>query len=731
VLITCRRPLAALADGASHAVLLGPLPPSEAALYLNEHPALSRMIFGSTAGEKALALRLLNASRFHPLLMDRLARLAAAPALRAQLLQALDTLEKTKDFAQLPALFATSPGDAKELAYLDDALAASLDQLIRNASPDARRLLWMIAVANDPVTLGLLKGVWSGESHKQQQLRRMKQMLDMLPSLPPELQEELKTIAPELRAMLDVLPPEPSARPEIEPLLRHLVSVGLATEERTGPEDDNPDFTCHELVRERIRVWMEQHPHDRGELTENAIRLAYAERLESVFHALRHQNLADALQAGSRALVFCVQAGAWDRLGGFASGVVTGTHDPRLLEALIPHLRTAAESAPEGEPRWSCLCYLADALRLGGRPDVSLTLYEQAATLARTVAEAGGDGSRQAWSDFAGITGNLAIALVMTGKLDAARQRQLDSAEAEKKAGKPAIHVIGSELEALRIDIMKGKTEAARPEVEARLAQVEKWWRQHRAGQPVPEAPDAEILARLVISALNIAMQADLAREDWESALRRLETTLEVERALELPAEDIAAARMNRANVLGRLHRLGEAKAELEVCLQLFQNKPDWSAKVLSSLADLFYIQGDVDQAITQERRALAMREQLPDPADRAISHNNLSNYLHRRGTPSALAEAPRHQLAALFYHLVAGLGQQMRTSLHNYAIGFRGAHAASTELAVPRVAQLLADPAFHPLEQWLRQRQVKLEELQADVDQFLAHALQAALGPS
>jgi len=51
-------------------------------------------------------------------------------------------------------------------------------------------------------------------------------------------------------------------------------------------------------------------PHDRGELTENAIRLAYAERLEAVFEALQHRNMTAALQAGSRAVVYCVQAGA-------------------------------------------------------------------------------------------------------------------------------------------------------------------------------------------------------------------------------------------------------------------------------------------------------------------------------------------------------------------------------------------------------------------------------------
>lgn len=333
------------------------------------------MVFAADPGEKALALRLLSASRFHPLLMDRLARLAADKKLRDQLLQALDTLEKAKDFAQLPALFTTTPGDAKELAYLNDALAASLDQLIRDASPDARRVLWIIALANVPVTLGLLKSVWDGKDSPQQALlRRIKQMLDRLPLLPTELQSKLKkAVNPKVRVALDALPPEPLAKPEMEALLRHLVSVSLAKEERTGPEDGNPDLTCHELVRERIRAWMEQNPHDRGELTENAIRLAYAERLEAVFRTFQHQNMSAALEAGSCALVYCVQAAAWDRLGSFAGNLVTSTCDPRLLEGLIPNLQTAAESASGGPPA------LAVPLRPRQRPDSGWPLRRQPA----------------------------------------------------------------------------------------------------------------------------------------------------------------------------------------------------------------------------------------------------------------------------------------------------------------------------------------------------------------
>ncbi|MFN0172509.1 MAG: CHAT domain-containing protein [Bryobacteraceae bacterium] len=730
VLITCRRPLSALAGSPSHAVQLGPLPAGEAALYLREHAGLRQMVFGGDTAERALAMRLLNASRFHPLLMDRLARLATGgAALRPQLLQALERLETSHDFSQLPALFAASPGDAKELAYLNDALAVSLDQLIQDASPDARRLLWVIAVANEPVTLGLLRDVWTGEEDEERrQLRQIKQLLDNLHALPSELQEKLKAMPPEARAILDALPPAPPARPDPVPLLHYLVAVGLATEERTGPDDANPDLTCHELVRERIRAWMRDHPPDRADLTENSIRLAYAGRLEAVFKALRHQNMTAALQAGSRALVYCAQAEAYDRLGDFASGVVTGARDPRLLERLRPHLEAAAASAPEGRPRWSCLCNLADALMMAGRSDAGLPFYEQAGTQAHAAAEAGGEAGRQAWADVAVITGNWANALRAVGKLDGSRQRQLESAEASKKAGRPAVYGIGSELEALRIDIIQGRAAQALPQVEARLQQVEAWWQRHRSGQTVPEAPDPEFLARVFITALDIATDAHFAQKDWEPALHRIDAILEVKQALQRPAEDLAATRGNRANVLGRLRRFGEAKAELEACLQVFENDPANRGKVLSSLADVFDKQGDGAQAIIQERRALAIREQLPDPSDRAISHNNLAIYLDRGGISSVLPESRRHRLAALVYFLVSGLGQDLQTSLGNYAIRFRRARAAGVALAVPRLAELLADPAFRPLDDWLRQRQVNPAELQAAIDQLLEQVRQSAL---
>lgn len=726
VLITCRRPIAAL-TGLAHPVLLGSLPASEAALYLREHRVLGRMVFGSDDAEKLLAIRLLNASRFHPLLMDRLARLAANAGLRPQLLQALDTLENTKDFAQLPALFANTPGDTRELAYLDDALAASLVQLIRDANSDARRLLWMIALANDPIPLGLLNSMWSEETREQQMLRLIKRDLGRMHELSPEQQESLSKLPPEMHAKLNALPPKPPSRPAIKPLLLRLIGVGLVTEVRIRPEDDNPELSCHELVRERIWAWMEQHAQDRGELTQSTIRLGYAERLLEIFESLQNENMGVALHAGSRALVYCVQAESWDHMDGFVGQLVTTVQDPRLLEELIPHLRSAANLAPEGAPRYRCLLYLADALDQARHHYDSFPLYEQAAIQAHAVASADGENSKNAWKHLAIISQNWADALTNVSEFDAAYQRYTEAIEAYKAVGDTAIEVVSCELDILRIAIKQGKVDTALPEVEVRLAQFEAWWQLHCADQ-LPEAVhiNTSLLARKLIRALEISCEAYFSQENWEAALQRLDTILEMNSIRGMQGDNSAYYRMDRASTLIQLRRFPEAQIELEGVFRIFHGNPAGQAKVLNLLATLFDAQDDVIQAITQSRRALAICKNLPAPSDRAVSHSNLANYLQRAEISAAGDEIERHRLAALIYLLVAGLDQQLKTTLQCYAIDFRNAFAARVELAVPRVSELLDAPAFDSLQQWLFQRQVDIDELQTKVNSYLDLVRQA-----
>lgn len=472
---------------------------------------------------------------------------------------------------------------------------------------------------------------------------------------------------------------------------------------------------------------MEQRPEDRGEFGADAIRLAYAEWLQQTFEEFRHENMSVALEAGARAMIYLVQAGAYDRLDSFASGVVSGVGDPRLLDRLIPYLETAASSAPEGRARWSCLAYLADGLSGSGRPDKSLSFYEDAAGMARAAAEAGGDGAREAWADFAWIADYWSIALVKTGSLAAARDRRLASAELKRKAGRPEAEIVGSELEALRIDIRRGEAEAALPQANETLAKLQSWWERARRGETLPKAADMEVLARSLIGALDLVREAHMALKQWELALGCLDDTLRLKLELRRSPADIALTRFNRAFPLIRLKQFPEAKQILDACLEIFQSDPAKRSWALSTLADLYKELGDNQEAITQERRALALRDTLPDPQSRAISHHNIANYLESSGDAASIAEANRHRLASLGYGIVADLREDLKTDFSNYIVLFRRARAAGAPPAIPLLADLLADPAFDALAQWLRERQVDLDELQAEIDQFLADAREAA----
>lgn len=666
VLLTCRRPITA----PHYSVVLGPLPAGEAAL-MRSHPDLRRLLFSDDAEDRRLAQRVLTASRFHPLLLDRLARLVR---MRPQLEEALGKLESGRGYANLPELFGAHSADGNEVAYLRDALESSNDLLIERAGAEGRRLLWMISLTNDPEALGLLRWVWNRLAENP---------------------------------------------PAIESLLDRLAAVGLVAAEREGRPDDNPKYTCHELVRERIAAWIAAHPEERQGLDEHAVRLACAERLKAAFEYWLHKNATVALETGRRALVYCVQAGAYDRLGRFAGTLVTSATDPRWMSMLLPHLEAAAQSAPAGQARWRCRSYLADGLAKGGLPEASLPHYEQAAAEAQAAED---------WADVASITGDWALALRVIGYLDVSRTKHLESAEAARRAKRPKVHAIGRELEAYYIDILQGRAKQVLPAVEERIATLEGWWQHTRTrGETLPEAPNAELLARAVIGALDVAKQAYLAQENWNAALSRIDRILQVKREVGRAAQDMAVTRMDRAIVLRRLRKFGEAQSDLERCLQIFQDDPAQSASVLSSLANLFDDQNDIQQAVELQRRALALREQLPNPRDRAISHHNLAISLQRTGTPAALAESARHRMAGLIYKIVVGFGQSLQDSVRGYVIHFRRARDGVAVVRPPRLSDLLVQPPFRPLAQWLDQNQVNREELQAEIDDFLAKAREAA----
>jgi len=648
LLVTSRHQLATLASAErALGVALGPLPAAEAFIYLQGIEELRRLLYGGDESRK-LALRLLEVSRGHPLIMSRLGTLAGVPEALAK---ALDELE-AKGLGNLPDLF-TGRLSAEELAYLEDAAVRSVDLLLERASADARRLLWVVTLASEPVTEELIVHAWSESS-------------------------------------------------SVGPLLAELTASGLLA-------SDGVAYAFHELVRERVDAWMAAHPEERGGYTETQVWEAYGERYAAGFLALMmaggEGTRERAVAAGRRGLSYFVRARAFGRLGSFAGDLVISTRDPALLRGVIAELEGVADQVPAGEDRWSLRTYLADAFRRAGRSDAALRLYEQAAAEAE---EAG------LWADVGWIRANWANALRDVGQLDAAKATQLRSAEAEQKAGSPRVQVVGSELEALRIDVMQGAAERAWPEIASRLDEVRAWWRRTRGGEPVPEAPDPVFLGRVLVGALDIAEDANRALERWQACLDLLAEIEETKRTSGEGQHERARTRINRYGPLLSLRRLDDAQRVLEGCLDVFREADDVTnqSKALSALADLWDERGDRVQAVALERHALAVRDRLPDLADRSISHGNLSNYLDRSGETE---EAARHLLAAIVYDLVMNHRQGLNVNLSN--LGNRMRRAAPDPYELPRLADLLSRPEFEALKRVLEASGFDAEGLQGTID--------------
>ena len=460
---------------------------------------------------------------------------------------------------------------------------------------------------------------------------------------------------------------------------------------------------------------MNRHPDERGEKPEAEIWQAFGEWYGTKFwehmRSGKPGSRDAAIEMGRRGIRYLVRARAFASLMSFASYVVNSTSDPALLGQVIADLQGVAADAPAGRARWSLRTSLADALRNADRPDQALRLYEQAAE----EAEAAADGSHVGW-----ICQNWANALHHVGQLERARETYLRSAEAKRRAGSPWVLVVGSELEALRVDVMQGRAAEAHEAIETKLAALRSWWTRRQRGEPVPENTDDEQLVRSLVGGLEIAFQANGALGRWQPSLDLVGEQEQVKRALGMGEHEIARTRFNRYWPLMELGKLDEARAVLESCLEVFRRAGDMTreARALSGLADVWDALGDRGQPLALERQALALLDRLPDLVGRAGSHNNLASYLHAAGSP---AEARSHQLAALVYILFTG--HNPRLYLRNLALRIRESTARGERFAFPTLTALLADPSFAPLRAFLQERGADLAALQARIDALVEEA--------
>ncbi|MGZ8222533.1 MAG: CHAT domain-containing protein [Methylobacter sp.] len=696
VLITSRHYPKALENRALW-LRLGTLPMNEAALLLWEHPKLRDLWHQGDSG-KALARDLLNISRGHPLIMQRLADLADDPALLTAALAEL----RQKGYRHLPEL-ANSSNSAEERAYLEDVAIGAIDWLLKQISTESRRLLWLLTQALEDVPESLLQPIYSGLSKYDEALLKIQQALTNKPQLPAEHQEWLDALLPEIIAQATHFKADAKALSPIAPLLNELVQKGLV-------QKDGDSVHFHELVRERCDCWMRQHPEETEGLTAQQVLQRYGERYAAIFKALRKNNqIGESIEAGRRALTYFCRAQAFKELTGFAGDLIISTKDPQPLQAVIAELQALLPLVPEGKARWTLNTHLADALDLSGLSKAALPFYQQAASAAEIA---------EHWPDLAAICQNWANGLRNAGELAQASETFIRAAEVKVKAGSAAVDIIGSELEAYRTALYQGQSEQVLPEIEQRLHQLRGWWRQSQQGQTPAEVPDKEVLQRTLIGALDVAEEAQRILENWQACLELLQETADLQQIRGDSDHEQARTLFNNYWPLLHLRRLDQAQALLERCMQVFKQANDLTmqASALSALSNVWNERGHQLQAIALERQALALRERLEVPQDRAISHGNLANYLAKADDYPACAA---HRLAQIIYCFVTGHRQDLTTALSNHAISAKQAAEAGISYRLPLLQDLVRQPEFAVLRDFIQASGQSIEALQAAVDEL------------
>ena len=461
-------------------------------------------------------------------------------------------------------------------------------------------------------------------------------------------------------------------------------------------------------MRERCAAWVQQHPEEIGKLDKQTVLRRYGQRYATVFKALRknNQRVASSIEAGRRALTyFCITG--WFEVYDLVGVLFDSIHNLQTLQTLITELQLMSQQLPECKVRWKLYVYPADALMRLGQSKAALPFYQQAATEVENA---------QDWESLAAIYRKWAAALEDEDEFVKARATYLRVAEAERKAGYGEASIIGSELEAYRIDLDSDNFEQILPDIEQRLEKLRDWWQQYQQGQTPAQAPDKDFLLHTLISALDIAESAQQQLENWQACLVLLQETADLQQIRGDNEQEQAETRFNTYAPVLYLGNLDEAQEVLNSCLQVYKRCEDLTGQeqALSALADICNKRGDSLQAIALERQALAICERLDDPEDRASSHGNLANYLFNAGDYLASGE---HRLAVLIYFRLTGNQQSAARQLNNHAIVTKKAAAAHANYCLPSVQDLLTSPEFAVLRHYMLAEGVDIAELQRAID--------------
>ncbi|HET9657575.1 MAG TPA: CHAT domain-containing protein [Kineosporiaceae bacterium] len=577
----------------------------ESVLLAREWPHLKALIDTPDEGRldpahgRGLAARVLAVVQGHPKLIELADGQAAAPVTLATHLDGVDRTWLTQGVRLHDFL------DTGEPAASDEDYYRVLDTWTRTTSghlPEAcATLLAVLAGLEDddrtPFVLnGIWPRVWTGLGH-----------------------------------------PEPA--PDLPAVLAPLVGQALVAAETDPDTGESASYRIHPGVAESTRT---HTPTDTAAVIDtNAAGFWQA----ALSYGLEHEAEGMGpliLWAGRSAAPYLARQRDWAHLTEALGEVLVRDTSPDTAAALLPHLHLAAQATAGTDQELDCGHIHARALRRVRSADAAAELQRLLDLAERHDNHAGA----------AVIAGDLFYLYRDAGRLEEALTLADRMGEHTRRAGHGPWTQLGVQNRRLQIQLAQGQPRQVLDTVQALRATM----------TDLPEESDQPETANpwnVRETLLDIGRTAASDLEDWQLALDLNAEQLASLRARGADEREQAFSAANDYGPLQVLGRLGEARALLLWCRQVFQAHHDIPnlGKTVSALADIEDELGHGSAAISLEHDALRLKYATGGAETVGVSHHNLANYLDRQ-VGGRWEEVWAHRIAAAVIAYLSGSGR-------------------------------------------------------------------------
>ncbi|MCE7985852.1 MAG: CHAT domain-containing protein, partial [Caldilinea sp. CFX5] len=365
--------------------------------------------------------------------------------------------------------------------------------------------------------------------------------------------------------------------------------------------------------------------------------------------AMFRRGLKEEMTGGGRQVVtsarrsapYLLRQARWEAASTLLEAMLQRDSSPATLAFALPLLRRIVHATAGTERALTDAGVLARTLAQVGRTAEAEQVMRNIITQAATMGH---------YRLASGVAGDLLNLLRATGRLNEALTVAEAKADYTRQAGLGPWTQLADEGQRLQVLNAQGRYEEVLAAVETLRPQM----------AVLPLESEAEETANpwnVRETLLDSGHTAALYSERWVLALALNAEIVQAQEARSADALAVARTRFNDYGPLLRLGRTAEARSLLLACRDAFEQERaiPQLGRVYGALADLEDKTGSRTAAVRWEEVALGYSYQAGDPADCAISHHNLANYLQRQGAAPSAVLAHRLADAIICYQTQSG----------------------------------------------------------------------------